>query len=162
MTSRSSKIGILTVCIVLTALALAMLTMNLNRRVTAMQVTTSFDNGEGLRPGVLVRIAGVDVGRVTDVQLKTDHPSNPVWVIMSVTHDFRIPADAIARLSTAGVLGETFVDIDISEAHGQPLTTGGTLRSESNPQLAPEQLQKIVHALIDAKGAASDDSKRTH
>src|SRR5205823_14271020 len=44
-------------------------------------------------------------------------------------------ADSVAMLSTAGVLGETFVDIDSSAAKGRRVKDGDVLEAKNKPDL---------------------------
>ena len=77
-----------------------------------------FDNAGGLREGAPVRLAGVDIGNVTGIRIVGDKPTTPVEVTMKVNtkYKFNLRKDSITLLATAGVLGETYVDIDSSTA----------------------------------------------
>jgi len=97
---------------------------------------TYFDNAEGLRPGAPVRLQGVDVGNVTHIGVVSDHPLTPVEVVMKVNTRYpMLKRDSTAQLSTAGVLGETFVDINSSKARQGPAQNGDVLPAQSQPDL---------------------------
>src|SRR5215470_10800905 len=89
------------------------------RRIT---VTSYFDNASGLRPGAPVRLNGVDIGNVAKIMIVTskDKQLTPVEVIMRITTRYQeaLRRDSVTSLETAGVLGETYVDIDSSQAIG--------------------------------------------
>jgi phospholipid/cholesterol/gamma-HCH transport system substrate-binding protein len=72
-----------------------------------------FDNAEGLRVGAPVRLAGVDIGNVTDIRVVPSRLETPVQATMRVNTRYQdaLRTSSVATLSTAGVLGETFVDI---------------------------------------------------
>ena len=84
------------------------------------------DNAGGLREGAPVRLSGVDIGNVIKVRVVSGRPTTPVEVIMKVatTYAFDLHKDSVATLATAGVLGETFVDIDSSTAKGPEVHDG--------------------------------------
>jgi phospholipid/cholesterol/gamma-HCH transport system substrate-binding protein len=84
-----------------------------------------------------VRLAGVDIGNVTDIRIVPGRAATPVEVTMKVatTYSFNMRKDSTALLSTAGVLGETFVDIDSSSAKGAVVQNGDTLATRSEPAL---------------------------
>jgi phospholipid/cholesterol/gamma-HCH transport system substrate-binding protein len=91
-----------------------------------------FSTASGLRPGSQVRIAGIPVGAVENIRLSEFvEPERAVEVTLRVPRDYRdqIRVDSEASLQTAGLLGETFVNI--SRGHpGQPaLEEGGVLKS---------------------------------
>ena len=94
-----------------------------------------FDNAEGLRVGAPVRLSGVDIGNVTRIAIVRDKPLTPVEVTMKVTSkfDYGMRRDSVTSLETAGVLGETYIDIDSSQAVGGPVHDGDTLPTQVHP-----------------------------
>jgi phospholipid/cholesterol/gamma-HCH transport system substrate-binding protein len=96
-----------------------------------------FDNAGGLRVGAPVRLAGVDIGNVTKIRIVEGKPATPVEVTLKVNtkYSFNLRKDSVALLSTAGVLGETYVDIDSSTAKGPVVVDGDTLATRSQPDL---------------------------
>jgi phospholipid/cholesterol/gamma-HCH transport system substrate-binding protein len=96
-----------------------------------------FDNAGGLRNGAPVRLAGVDIGNVTGIRIVPGKPATPVEVTMKVntTYRFNLRKDSITLLSTAGVLGETYVDVDSSAAKGPEATDGDTLAARDQPDI---------------------------
>ncbi|HEY1940153.1 MAG TPA: MlaD family protein [Candidatus Angelobacter sp.] len=92
---------------------------------------TYFDNAEGLRPGQPVDLQGVAIGNVQTVRVVSGHPKSPVQVVMRVNAKFQpfIHKDSKATIETAGVLGESFVDINSQDAK-EPVV-------EDNSELPP-------------------------
>ncbi len=101
------------------------------------------DNAGGLRQGAPVRLAGVDIGNVTLIRIVGGKPLTPVEITMKVNtkYSFNLRKDSVTLLSTAGVLGETYVDVDSSTAKGPEATDGDTLAARSQPEL-----QDVVRA----------------
>jgi len=98
------------------------------------------DNASGLRVGAPVRLSGVDIGNVTNIRVVND-PSRqltPVEVTMKVNtkYRFNLRKDSVTLLSTAGVLGETYIDIDSSQATGPQVQDGDALRSREVPDFS--------------------------
>jgi phospholipid/cholesterol/gamma-HCH transport system substrate-binding protein len=108
-----------------------------------------FENAGGLRVGAPVRLEGVDIGNVTAIRLvppdkqpapKLTTPADqitgspgeridkPVQITMKIGRKYLydLRSDSIALLSTAGVLGETFIDIDSTSTSG-PVASDGTI-----------------------------------
>jgi phospholipid/cholesterol/gamma-HCH transport system substrate-binding protein len=102
-----------------------------------------FDNAGGLREGAPVRLAGVDIGNVTAVRIVGGKPTTPVEVTMKVNtkYSFNLRKDSVTLLSTAGILGETYVDVDSSAAKGPEATDGDTLPARDQPDI-----QDVVRA----------------
>lgn len=121
--------------VVLAALAL-LLILNRLHSTHRLHAKCYFQDAQGLRAGAEVRLAGVAVGSVTSVRVRPDLRDHPAEVEMLITtsYDLKIPEDAVAGLETAGVLGETFVEINIQQASGRPLVDGGVLKTRESPR----------------------------
>ncbi len=110
---------------------------------TKIIVRSYLDNAGGLREGAPVRLHGVDIGNVTGVRIVQGKPMTPVEVTMKVNtkYQFDLRKDSVTLLSTAGILGETYVDVDSSAAKGPPATDGDTLAARDQPDI-----QDVVRA----------------
>ena len=102
-----------------------------------------FDNASGLREGAPVRLAGVDIGNVTSIRIVREKPTTPVEVTMKVNtkYSFNLRKDSVTLLSTAGIPGETYVDVDSSGAKGPEAIDGDTLAARDQPDI-----QDVVRA----------------
>jgi len=102
-----------------------------------IKLKSFFDNAGGLRVGAPVRLAGVDVGNVTGVRIVPDKPLTPVEVTLKVTTKYRstMRKDSVTSLATAGVLGETYIDIDSSHAKAPEVSDGDTLATRETPDI---------------------------
>jgi len=108
-------------------------------------IRSYFDNASGLREGAPVRLNGVDVGNVTTIRVVPDpaRQVNPVEVVMKVSTKYHanLHKDSKTLLSTAGVLGETYIDIDSSQAKGPEARDGDELKAQFVPDF-----QDVVRA----------------
>ncbi|HEY6768770.1 MAG TPA: MlaD family protein [Candidatus Sulfotelmatobacter sp.] len=96
-----------------------------------------FDNASGLRVGAPVRLSGVDIGNVQSIRVVPDKDKQriPVEVTMKVStrYRFNLRRDSVTSLDTAGVLGETYMDIDSAQAVGPEAQDGDTLATKIHP-----------------------------
>ena len=161
-----------TVAIAVLALAVLIILMGSSTGIFTRKIhlVTYFNNAQGLRSGAAVRVQGVDVGNVSGVSVVPGSPL-PVRVEMKVTTKYEdaIKKDSVAGLATAGVLGETFVDIDSINKSGTMAVNGDTLKSEDRPGIQDVvkssattldnvnvlvgRLDKIVGTIEDGKGS---------
>ena len=102
-----------------------------------IRLVSYFDNASGLRVGAPVRLSGVDIGNVVAIRVVPDKDKQltPVEVIMKVStkYDFNLRRDSVTSLDTAGVLGETYLDIDSSQAVGPVVRNGDALHTQIHP-----------------------------
>ena len=114
-----------------------------------------FANAAGLKDGAVVSVDGVTAGNVTKIRVVPQRNPYPVEVTMQVGKRFWpfIHTDSTVRIAPAGVLGDSFVDIDSRQATGpQPpdnaeLTISGSPTIQdviSNSQLSLEDLDRLV------------------
>lgn len=79
-----------------------------------------FANAAGLKNGAPVTLEGVTIGNVTHISVDPAHNPTPVQVTMEVGREALngLHTDSTATIAQAGVLGDSFVDIDSSHATG--------------------------------------------
>jgi ABC-type transporter Mla subunit MlaD len=95
-------------------------------------------------------VAGINAGKVTDITLRPDKRDEPVRVtiVLRTDYELRIPNDSKVILATAGVLGETYVVIEVAGAAGPPVSNHDTLKSVESPEVNYTQmLDKLTEAL---------------
>jgi phospholipid/cholesterol/gamma-HCH transport system substrate-binding protein len=132
------KVGVTVIAAVVTLGVLLFLMSGTSGLFTPkITVKSYFDNAQGLRVGAPVRLAGVDIGNVAQILVvrDKDKQQTPVEVVMKVNtkYDFDLRRDSVTSLETAGVLGETYVDIDSTQATGAPVQNGDTLPTQIHP-----------------------------
>jgi phospholipid/cholesterol/gamma-HCH transport system substrate-binding protein len=82
-------------------------------------VTAAFNDASGLRSGDAVKVAGVKVGRVTDV--KADHNNGRVIVTLEVNNDVVVKDGASAEIALETLLGAKQVRLNDVTAGTTPL-----------------------------------------
>jgi phospholipid/cholesterol/gamma-HCH transport system substrate-binding protein len=129
----------LTVVIASLTLALLLFLMTGTGGLFTPRITLKsyFDNASGLRVGAPVRLSGVDIGNVKTMRIVSDRDKQrtPVEITMKVStkYSFNLRRDSMTSLDTAGVLGETYLDIDSSQAVGPEAQDGDTLSTRIHP-----------------------------
>jgi len=63
-----------------------------------------------------------------------DSPSHHLGVL-TPSYELKIPNDSTASLTTAGIVGETYVQIDAARASGPPLEAEAVLKTIPTTQL---------------------------
>lgn len=92
-----------------------------------------FANATGLETGDVVRIAGVEVGKVNGVSLT---PANQVVIDFTVTSSQHLTSHALASIQFQNLLGQRYLQISPGRPGGAPLRSGGTIpESQTTPGL---------------------------
>ena len=115
-------------------------------------IHADFTEVGGLVEGATVRLAGVQIGRVTAVNLPP-HPGGKVRVDLTIGRTFsdRIRKNSVARIETQGLLGDRIVEITVGDASAAPVAPGEVIASRD-----PADFGKILSSGADtAKNVAA-------
>ncbi|MGD1064065.1 MAG: MlaD family protein [Terracidiphilus sp.] len=117
-----------------------------------------FANAAGLKDGAVVSVDGVTVGNVTKTRVVPERNPYPVEVTMQVGEKYwpDLHTDSTARIAPAGVLGDSFVDIDSRRATGPQPANNAELKISGSPtieeviassQLSIEEINQLMHKI---------------
>ncbi len=107
-------------------------------------VYVSFHNPGGLQSGAPVRISGVKIGRVSEIEFrggqtnpKTREPEPPIRAIAKIEKRYQrsIHADSRWFVTSQGVLGEMFLAVDPGSYDKPELADGASVQGISPPRL---------------------------
>ena len=125
------KIGVLTIfAIVIVAITIFMLTGGKGFFWERYSLKTRFTNVAGLKPGSPVRVAGKEIGTVTEI----DFAAEQIDVTFQVNKEIRslITSESSATLGSVSLLGEGAVDITPSTV-GTPVPEWGYVKTGRTP-----------------------------
>jgi phospholipid/cholesterol/gamma-HCH transport system substrate-binding protein len=125
-------------------------------------IHADFTEVGGLVEGATVRLAGVQIGRVTAVNLPPQ-PGGKVRVDLTIARRFsdRIRKNSVARIETQGLLGDRIVEITVGDASAPAVAPGEVLVSRDPADFgrviaAGAETAKNVAALADALRETAD------
>ena len=72
-------------------------------------VSARFISISGLKEGALIELAGVKIGKVTNIELDADEYE--AVVRMNISKDVRLQDDSIASIRTAGIIGDRYIKL---------------------------------------------------
>jgi len=108
----------------------------------------------GLKVGDPVRLAGVDVGRITNISILTDK----IEIDFEVKPGTRIKTDTVAGLRLTNLLGGQFLGLSFGSPSAPALEAGGTVRGKdvANIDIIVDNLSDVVK---DAKSLVNNLNK---
>ena len=117
------------------------------------QLITKFPDVKGLKSGAVVRVAGVEVGKVASVQLT----GSEVEVRLNVNEENkpRITTESRASIGSLSLLGEPVIDISPS-TQGTPLNEGDFLPAERAPGQLADVAEGATQTLQQMTGILQD------
>src|SRR5205807_9031395 len=79
---------------------------------------------------------------------------------IATSYELKIPKDSLVGLATAGVLGETYLEIDTAHASRPPLEAYGYLKSKRTPPLpSAEDYLKAFASALDRVGSPHQEKE---
>ena len=117
------------------------------------ELKTKFPDVKGLKSGAVVRVAGVEVGKVEDVQLS----GSEVEVLLKINeeHKSRITTESRASIGSLSLLGEPVIDISPS-TQGTPLNDGDFLQAGRAPGQLADVAEGATQSLAQLTGILQD------
>lgn len=160
------KVGILilTATALLAAFILVMGGINFEPKYSMF---VNFDNPGGLQAGAPVKIAGVKIGKVTEIQYRGGAPSPTgtrqtlVRLKLEVEKKYQagIHDNAIFYVTSASVLGEQYLAVDPGSADRQVLPEGAEVRGIDPPRfdLLVAETYELLHVATQALHGNKDE-----
>ena len=160
------KVGILilTATALLAAFILVMGGINFEPKYSMF---VNFDNPGGLQTGAPVKIAGVKIGKVTEIQYRGGAPSPTgtrqtlVRLKIEVEKKYQpgIHDNAIFYVTSASVLGEHYLAVDPGSADRQVLPEGAEVRGIDPPRfdLLVAETYELLHVATQALHGNKDE-----
>jgi phospholipid/cholesterol/gamma-HCH transport system substrate-binding protein len=116
-----------------------------------LRLRSYFANAAGLKDGAPVTLEGVTIGNVRRIRVDPSHNPTPVEVDMQIGVQSMngLHVDSTSAIAQAGVLGDSYIDIDSTHATGPPPADGAVLRGAGSPtiqeviQSSQESIQQV-------------------
>ena len=117
-----------------------------------------FENAAGLKDGAPVTLEGVTIGNVIHVRVIPSRNPTPVEVTMRVSHEYMhdLHTDSTASINQAGVLGDSYIDINSAHASGPQPANNAELKAAGSPSIQDVirtsnesiiELNKLLHKI---------------
>ena len=143
---RYNLIEILMGAIVLTIaigfLSLGMQSINSNQKV-GYNISLIFGSSAGLKNGDNVKISGINVGKIINLDLDLDDYNAKVAI--KLNQNIKIPNDSSAKITSTSLLGGNFIDIipGVSDIYMKP---NEIIYNTSDPVSFTDMLGKVIYS----------------
>jgi phospholipid/cholesterol/gamma-HCH transport system substrate-binding protein len=147
--SREARVGIF---VLLGLIVLTFFTFKVSKwgliAEKGYRLTVDFDSASGLEPKSDVKMAGVPIGKVEDIQLV----GNRARLVLRIRDGIKIPIDSVGTIQTQGLLGEKYVEILPGKDVQRNLPAGGQVANTQSPTNLDDMVRKL--------SAIGDDVKK--
>ena len=134
--------GAIVIIIAIIFLSLGMQSIN-SKQKGGYNISLIFGSSAGLKNGDNVKISGINVGKIINLDLNLDDYNAKVDI--KLNEDIKIPDDSSARITSASLLGGNFVDIipGVSDTYMEP---DDIIYDTSDPVSFSDMLGKVIYS----------------
>lgn len=133
------RVGIMvSVSLLVFAVAIVLISGQIGFLTRKYTLRSYFSNASGLRPGSQVQVAGIPAGTVEAVRISGQHdPQRAVDIEMRIAKKYQneIRADSEADQTTAGLLGDSYLNITRGSPDQPIIPEGGEVKSHQEKDI---------------------------
>ena len=140
---RYSLVEILLGAVVL-FMAIGFLTLGMqsvNNQKDGYRISLIFGSTAGLKNGDDVKISGINIGKITKLELNPEDYNAKVDII--IDNDIKIPDDSSAKITSSSLLGGNFLDI-VPGSSEQNLSPSDIIYDTTDPVSFTDMLGKVI------------------
>jgi len=102
------------------------------------RIKTYFNYAEGVKPNSIVKLSGIDVGRVESISFNYT-PDTKVEIVMAIDKKAKVREDSITYISQSGLIGDAYIGITAGSSDKQFVKDGSLLINEE-----PVEMRKLM------------------
>jgi phospholipid/cholesterol/gamma-HCH transport system substrate-binding protein len=118
------------------------------RTSSGYELSARFNRVDGVSPGTDVRLSGIKIGAVSDIEL--DRESYLAVLHMAIDNDVQLPTDSSAKITSDGLLGGTYLALEPG-ADEEMLAPGGEIRITQDPINIGDLIGRFIFSAAEKK-----------
>lgn len=141
--TKNLKVGI---CVII-AIIIAILSVVVTRNEIShkdggkyYKVYARYNRTDGLLVGDIVRLAGMDIGRVVNAKLDNDFKA---ILTLELNDNIKIPDDSSAAIVSSGIMGNKYIEIEPGGSE-EMLTEGSEFAYTQDAMVLEELIERII------------------
>ena len=129
--------------------------------VERYRLVAEFNTINNLSEATQVQLRGFTIGQVEDVDFDPQPgPGDPYFrVFLGIKKEYPVPAGTIAEIRSSGLVGDTFINLDVSKADGTALSNGGRIKGRD--ALGMKELVASITEMAHKLGGAGESIRRS-
>jgi len=129
-------------------------------RTERYQLIVEFSTISDLSEATQVKLRGFDIGQVERIVFQPQPPEGEAYflVVMGIERQYAVLPGTVAEIRSSGLVGDTFIHLDVSQAEGDPLPPGSRIRGRDAPGM--KQLIASITDMAHKLGGAGESIRR--
>ena len=141
--AKNLKVGLSVIAvIILIALGVSLSRNDISHKESGhyYKVYARYNRTDGLLVGDLVRLAGMDIGRVVKAELDKDFKA---ILTLELNDNIKIPDDSSAAIVSSGIMGNKYIEIEPGGSEDM-LTEGSEFAYTQDAMVLEELIERII------------------
>lgn len=124
------------------------------------EVKANFQNAGGLKPRSPIKLSGVVIGSVGEIDLVNIDGEYKAQVVLMINQDVKVPIDSSVSINTSGLLGAQFVSITQGFDVDTPVAAGGFLQNTQSAMVLEDLITQFGMNKVEAAASVDAPSKK--
>ena len=157
------KTGLVVFAAVLVGIFFWLRTTNLYTATYSLK--TLFSHADGIKENSVVKLAGIEVGRVKTVHLTYAEDKTNVELVLELDKSAKVRKNSIAFIGSTGFIGDAYIGITPGTSpaflkRNETVTSEDPLEMRELMKKADQIASKLDDTLTDVKGIVSDNKEK--
>jgi phospholipid/cholesterol/gamma-HCH transport system substrate-binding protein len=124
------------------------------------QLSAEFNTISNLSEATQVKLRGFTIGQVESVQFRPSPGEGQAYflVALGIEEVYQVPEGTIAEIRSSGLVGDTFINLDVSQAGKKPLAPGSRVRGRD--EVGVKELVSSITEMAHKLGGAGESIRR--
>ena len=123
-------------------------------------ITAGFNTITNVNEATSIRLRGFTVGQVERIAFRPQPPDGETYFLveMGIEDEYPVFAGTFAEIQSSGLVGDSFINLNVSEAESAVLEAGATIEGRDAPGM--KQLVATLTAMAHKLGGAGESIRR--
>ncbi len=123
-------------------------------------IIAGFNTITNVNEATSVRLRGFTVGQVERIEFRPQPPDDETYFLveMGIEDEYPVFAGTFAEIQSSGLVGDSFINLNVSEAESAVLEAGATIEGRDAPGM--KQLVATLTAMAHKLGGAGESIRR--
>ena len=130
------------------------------KEVARYRIVAEFNTINNLTEATQVKLRGFTIGQVQNVAFDPQPAAGEAYfqVALGIEQRYPVPAGTVAEIRSSGLVGDTFIHLDVSQAEGTALSDGGRIKGRD--ALGVKELLASITEMAHKLGGAGESLRR--
>ena len=157
---RSAGHTLVGIFVILAMVVFGWLLVGPGDRAESYRIVAEFNTLNNVNEATKVKLRGFTIGQVEKIEFRPQPPAGGAYFLveLGIEKHYPVPEGTIAEIRSSGLVGDAFINLDVSTAGAAALPPGRRIKSREEPGM--KQLITTVTEMAHKLGGAGESIRR--